>query len=324
MAGSLARIVIVGGAGEVGRLVGRIVDPDVAVLEVVDPRSGPARSPRSVCARSDVMDWLERSDTLLCEADCVVLAVPEDVALRALHPLAEQLPAGALLVDTLSVKRSVVTELNDLPESLETLSLNPMFAPVLDLHGQPVLAVEVNPGARSQRLLELIRLAGCRVVQCEAEYHDRKTASLQALTHAAILSFGAALAKSGADPAELIEIAPPPFVAIAALLARILAGRSTTYYDIQASNEHAQLARDLFADAGHSLQSAIDAGPAGFSAFLLELAEVLGPEAAELERQAQQMLEAQRGAQPKTPPTNGHQRLGRVCGPLVSEVAEGG
>lgn len=324
IAGPISRIAIVGGAGEVGRLIGRVLAPAAARVEVVDVRAKPnAEPPEGSYVRADVMRWLDQGESLLGEADCVVLALPEEVALRALAPLAERMPHGALLVDTLSVKREVVAAMRRLPAHLERLSLNPMFGPALDLRGQSVLAVEVSPGMRSDHFLDLFRGAGCRVVGCEAEEHDRMTAALQALTHATVLSFGAALAEHGEDLVGLMRVAPPPFVAMTALLARILAGRATTYYGIQASNDHAQRARDLLASAGEGLESAVGAGPAGFSEFLCGLDELLGSKAGPLEGAAQQMLEALARRQATERPSGGNGKLWDGVGrPLVGEIAE--
>lgn len=305
---------IVGGAGEVGQLVERVLTPVVTRLELVDPRAEPGQ---------DVMCWLEREDNLLRSADCVVLAVPEEVALRAVGPLAKRMREGALLADTLSVKGPVVAEMRRLPGCLEKLSINPMFAPVLDLHGRSVLAVEVDPGPRSALFLELFRCAGCRVVSCGAAEHDRATAALQVMTHTAVLSFGAALAEHGEDLEELLPVAPPPFVALMALLARIAGGRAATYFDIQHANRHARLVRKMLVNGERRVESAIAAGPSGFSELLSGLADLLGPRSVDLERQAQQMLEALRREEPTGPRRNGKggSRNG-IGGSLVGEVTK--
>ncbi|MGN6215475.1 MAG: prephenate dehydrogenase dimerization domain-containing protein [Solirubrobacterales bacterium] len=292
----LARTVIVGGAGEVGRMVRRVIGPAVGWVEIVDLEARPwGRDPRCTCSRSDVMRWVEREGTLLRRADCVVLAVPEEVALRAVEPLAQRMPEDALLVDTLSVKGPIVSRLRRLPLRLEKLSLNPMFAPSLDLRDQAVLAVEVSAGPRARLFLELFRSAGGRVVPCGAEEHDRATAALQGLTHATLLGFGAALRELDGDAEQLLRIAPPPFVALLALLARVLSGNPMTYFDIQASNRCAGEARAALARANGELGRAVDGGPAAFAELLSSLAELLSAEAGQLERQAQRLLETVRG-----------------------------
>jgi prephenate dehydrogenase len=293
-AASISRAVIVGGAGEVGRMIGRVLGPSVEVLEVVDEASEPRRAGSSPWSyhRSDAYRWVLDEAGLVAAADCVVLAVPEDVALRLLSPLGARMRAGALLVDTLSVKERVVAGMESLPPSLEKLSLNPMFAPTLPMRDQPVLAVEVGPGPRSRQLLGLLRMVGADVRCCDASLHDRATAALQVLTHAAILGFGGALAELGEDLDQLLPIAPPPFLALAALLARVLTGSPETYFDIQAANGRALRTREALSRSERELDLAVAGGAEEFEALLSPMREMLGARAPELALQAQRVLEA--------------------------------
>lgn len=302
--GLLSRTVIVGGAGEVGLLVRRVLKPVVDRLEVVDPRVRPEDSPSWMrCSDVDVMDWLHREDAALSSVDCVVLAVQEDVALRCLTPLAERMPTGSLLVDTLSVKGPVVSELRLFP-NLETLSVNPMFAPSLDLAGQPILAVEVKAGARAALFLGLLQAAGARVTMCDADEHDRATGALQALTHATLFGFGNALLEAEEDLGRLIRIAPPPFVVLISLLARVIAGNPMTYYEIQKSNGRAQDMRRSLAKACLDLDRAVAAEDRGFMSLLSSLGEMLAADAPWLQEQAQALLEEIRREGPATPGVN--------------------
>jgi prephenate dehydrogenase len=291
-----ARMVIVGGAGEVGRLVARVMGPVVGELEVVDLRPEPRSGlPPCTYSTADVRDWVNSRHTLLRNADCLVLAVPEEIALEVLEPIAARMSGGALLVDTLSVKGAIVARLAALPRHLEKLSLNPMFAPSLGVRDQTILAIEVLPGARSSQLLQQFRASGARVRFCDADFHDASTATLQVLTHAALLSFGVALENCDQDLDALLSIAPPPFVALTALLARILSGNALTYLDIQASNARAGAMRARLVEGVRELDRAVDGGAPSFLDLHASLAGLLDPKTDDLERKAQHLLE---GLQP--------------------------
>lgn len=231
----------------------------------------------------------------LGRADLVVLAIPEPATLAAVEHVAGAMLPGSLLVDTTSVKTRMVERLAALDLPLELLSLNPMFAPSLGFAGQRVVAVAVASGVRSEALLSLIRGWGADVAHLSAEEHDRAAAALQAATHAAILSFGDALERLGADPAALRGIAPPPHRALLALLARVASGEPEVYWDVQRANPYAAEARMALADGVAALQELVDAGDReGFAARLAALADHLGPARVPLAKECTRLFEALR------------------------------
>jgi prephenate dehydrogenase len=277
------RIAIVGGDGAVGRLLAGVLRDAGREVVVVDPAATPpldARRPSPALTAA------------LATADCVVLAVPEAVALDALpHVLAAMRP-GALLADTLSVKTRFLAAALAADAPVELLSLNPMFAPDLGLEGRAVLAVEAAPGPRSAALLALLRERATVVAVADAAGHDRLTAALQVATHASVIGFGMALVELDADLDTLLAVAPPPFLALLALLARIVSGNPETYADIQLANPYAREARVALADsAGYLVDAvAVGGGAAHLELLLRRLAEVLGDARGPLAEQAAALL----------------------------------
>lgn len=187
----------------------------------------------------------------------------------------------ALLVDTVSVKSTVVPALHAtaaIAGDIEALSLNPMFAPALGFAGHPVASVVVRGGGRGRALHDLIEQWGARVVSVTADQHDRLAAAAQALTHAAVIAFGAALAELDVDIADLDRIAPPPHTALLALLARIASGAPEVYWDVQAANPYAPAARRALSRGVSQLEGVVsDGDPAAFGDLLDGLCGVLGP-----------------------------------------------
>jgi prephenate dehydrogenase len=276
------RCVVAGGAGAVGTLFVELLTAAGAEVHVADSAAG---------ADITAPDALLAAE--LAVADVVVLAVPEPVALQALGPVAAALSPGALLVDTLSVKSRYAAAAAAVRSDVELLGLNPMFAPSLGFPDRPVAAVELRGGPRTGELLNLLTGAGARVVRVTADRHDRLAAATQALTHAAVLSFGAALAELGVTADELAALAPPPHATLLALLARIAGGTPEVYWDVQSANPFAETARDALRAGTATLAAAVGAGEAEFTDLLSALRAVLGDRLPEYGAFCARMFQAQ-------------------------------
>ena len=293
-AGDLARCVLIGGNGAVGRLLAGVLAAAGSELAILDaaPAAHPELPAAAAYVRADARAASPALRDALADADCAVLALPETAALESLPHVLELLPAGALLVDTLSVKTPFAQAALAAGAPVELLSLNPMFAPALGLAGHAVAAVELQPGPHSTALLALLRAAGADVVPlADATAHDRMTATLQVAVHAGLLGFGLALAQLDADLDALLPAAPPPFLAQLALLARIADGSPETYADIQRANPFAAEARAALMDGLAQLDAAArDADPRRAEALLAQAGATLGPHREALAAQAAELL----------------------------------
>lgn len=279
MSGELVgrRCVVIGGSGAVGGMFVDLLLGAGADVCVVDATPPPAA--RCTFERGDITAIGPRLEAELRRADIALLAVPEDVAIAAVGPVARALSPGALLADTVSVKSAVADAFATHASHLEALSLNPMFAPSLGLDGRAVAAVIVHDGPLAQELLALLRARGGRVVEVSAREHDELTAVTQALTHAAVLAFGLALDELDVDVGALGELAPPPHLTLLALLARIASGQPETYRDVQAANPCAPRARAALEGGMRRLADVVESGgDAGFEELLAQLGARLGPD----------------------------------------------
>jgi prephenate dehydrogenase len=290
----LAHVVVIGGNGAVGRLFASAFAAAGSALTLLDLAAEPHAEVRALGTYA-ALDARAPSPALsdaLANADCALLALPEAAAHDALRPVLAALPSRALLADTLSVKTPFAHAALMAAAPVELLSLNPMFAPSLGFAGRAVVAVELAPGPRSRALLALLEQRAARVVTVEdAEAHDRVTAALQVATHAGLLSFGLALEQLGADLETLLPLAPPPFLAQLALLARIADGAPETYADIQRANPFATEAREALLAALAALdEAAHDADPARIERLIVRAGESLGPHREALAAQAAALL----------------------------------
>jgi prephenate dehydrogenase len=278
---TIGRVVVAGGSGAVGSLFAEQLQDSGNDVVIVD-RAVPGPTQRVTrFVRGDISDPGAEVADVVRTADAVLLSVPESVALVAIGRLAGTLRPDALIADTLSVKSTVVPALHAaalIAGQAEALSLNPMFAPSLGFAGHAVASVVVRDGRRGRALHDLIGHWGARVVNVTADQHDRLAAATQALTHAAVIAFGAALAELDVDIADLDQIAPPPHTALLALLARITSGAPEVYWDVQAANPYAPSARCALARGVSQLSEVVeDDDPATFGNVLDRLGGVLGP-----------------------------------------------
>lgn len=259
-------------------------DPGAAPPDtVVGPHPGRDPAPPGPVRQvhGDITALDPRLAVLLGRADLVVLAVPEQVVPAALPGLAAALRPGAVLADTLSVKRAAARAVREYAPGVQAVGLNPMFAPALGFAGRPVAAVVVHDGPAVAELLGLVEDWGATVVRVDAAEHDRLAAASQALTHAAVLGFGLALAATGVPAAELRPVAPPPATTLLALLARVAGGTPEVYWDVQHANTEAAAARRALADGVRRVAETVEHGTGtDFAALLGELRDYLGEDLA--------------------------------------------
>jgi 4-amino-4-deoxyprephenate dehydrogenase len=279
--------VVAGGRGAVGAMLTGLLRGSGVPTTVIDLHPGDHGS---------ITGDITKPDATVAEtvgrADLVVLAIPEPVALRALDPLAGLVRPGAVLADTLSVKSRFAARLAGFPAGIEQVGINPMFAPDLGMAGHTVAAVVTRGGPGATALLQLVESWGGRVVRCTPEEHDRTAAATQALTHAAVLSFGLALAHMGTDADQLADTAPPPHLAMLALLARVTGSSPEVYWDIQQANPYAAPARQALAEGLGTLAAAVESGEARMAAVFDDLRALLGTGFEEHRQRARELLTA--------------------------------
>jgi prephenate dehydrogenase len=302
---ALRRGVLVGGAGAVGDMFAAMLarsGVEVCVVDIVPPRDGLRYE------RCDVTAPTTSVRRAIQQADLVLLAVPEPVALAASGPIGAEMRDGALLAHTACVQSRLASAVRVTGRPQEAVGLNPLFAPELGIEGRPVAAVVLNDGPLVSELLRLVSAAGGRVLRLDAEEHDRLCAISQALTHASVLAFGLALAELDVDIAALSAVAPPPHAAMLALLARIAAGTADVYWDIQSANPHARAARAALARGLDQLLAATN-DQAAFRAALQRCREPLGGELESYRQLCARLFHAAPAVPATTPTKDSHDRI---------------
>lgn len=270
-------VVLVGGAGGMGRLFARLFEASGHPVRILDRE-----------------DW-ERADELLADAGLVLVGVPICNTLDVLEGLRGRIPAGAVLADITSVKASPLERMLEIHAG-PVVGLHPMFG-----HSVPSLAKQVFvhcPGRDAEGctwLLDQLGIWGAFPVTIEPAVHDRLMGTIQAQRHFATFVYGLHLMEEGTALDDVLALSSPIYRLELGMVGRLFAQDPQLYADIIfGSDEGFALAHryhDLFARMLDLYESGDrDAFMAGFA----RVKDWLGPLAGEFLRESDALLDQAR------------------------------
>lgn len=209
----LGQIVIVGGAGKLGRLFQRFFK-----------RSGY----QVVCFDKD--DWPQAQE-IFADAGLVIIAVPIELTVAVIEQL-PPLPEQCLLIDLTSVKEAPLAAMLQ-AHTGPVLGLHPMFGPdVASLAKQVIIYTEGRDLAAFSCLLAQLQIWGARLEAVSATTHDQAMSFIQALRHFTSFAYGAHLCAEQANLAELLSLSSPIYRLELAMVGRLFAQDPNLYADI--------------------------------------------------------------------------------------------
>ena len=211
-------VLIVGGAGALGRLFGSFFARSGYPLRVLEPD-----------------DW-PRAGALVAGAGLVLVAVPIDRTVAVIEAL-PRLPDDCVLADVTSIKRAPPAAMRARHPG-PVVGLHPMFGPDVGSLAKQVFVV--CPGRDTDRcrwLLDQIGLWGAVLREESPEAHDRAMAMIQAMRHFSTLVYGAFLEREGADLDALLRLSSPIYRLELAMVGRLFAQNPDLYADIILSAE---------------------------------------------------------------------------------------
>lgn len=236
--------VLIVGAGSMGTWLGDSLEAEIAFADVDTDAAANAAD----AVDGSVAD-LEGDDRY----DVVCLAVPMTHVADAIAAQADR--ADRAIFD---VSGSMATPLEAMAThapACERVSLHPLFAPRRAPGTIAVVRDDVGP--ITEGLLETLEDGGNRLLETTAAEHDEAMETVQAATHAAVLSFALA-AEPVPDGFET-----PIYEGIRTLVEQVTEGTPRVYADIQASFDGA----DAVAEAATALA---EADPEGIEALYRE------------------------------------------------------
>ncbi|MBW4541847.1 MAG: bifunctional chorismate mutase/prephenate dehydrogenase [Myxacorys chilensis ATA2-1-KO14] len=184
------------------------------------------------CVRILEYDGWEQADSLLGNADLVLICVPFKGTLAVIQKVAQHVAPTTILADIASTKvPTVETMLDSHPGPV--VGLHPMFGPgVKSFLSQKVVVCPGREPNAFQWFLDLMEAEGGKLITCTAEEHDRMMVAVQAIRHFATFSLGVFLAEEGISIGQSLDFASPIYRTEINLINRLFAQDASLYIDI--------------------------------------------------------------------------------------------
>ncbi|MEY7847614.1 prephenate dehydrogenase [Natrarchaeobius sp. A-rgal3] len=225
--------VLIVGAGSMGTWFGESIDARVAFADV-DADAAEVAAAEIGGGVAD-LDGETRYDV-------VCLAVPMSHVVESIDDHAGR--AERAIVDVSGVMGPPLEAMGERVSDLERVSLHPLFAP--ERAPGSIAVVRDRPGPATDEVLETLAERGNDLLETTATEHDEAMETVQASTHAAVLSFALA-AESVPEGFET-----PVYERLRALTEQVTEGTPRVYADIQDAFDGA----DAVADAASEVAAA--------------------------------------------------------------------
>lgn len=212
-------VLIVGGAGRMGRLYGHMLGASGHRVRILDRD-----------------DW-SRLDERSRDVDLVLVTVPIDQTETVIERLAGHLPAEAVLADLTSHKAGPLQAMLAAHPG-PVVGLHPMHGP--DIPGLSRQLLICCPGRKAEQadwFLAQARLWGMRIQTSTAREHDRAMDLVQGLRHFVAFLHGSFMRRHQLEPDRVLECSSPVYRAELMMTGRIFAQDSALYADIVFGSE---------------------------------------------------------------------------------------
>ena len=228
--GESESILVVGGAGKMGRWLVRFFETQGHRVLVFDPAAPPA----------DVEVVATLADGLSA-ATMVFLALPLDRVAAAMDEVAG-LGFGGVLCDVASVKEHLRPALEAArARGVAVTSIHPMFgAGTRTLSDKVICLCDCGVEAATERVASLFRETAVTLVPLSLERHDEIASYVLGLSHFLNLLFARVLATSGLSFAELTAVGSTTFRSQFVTTESVVRENPLLYYEIQRSNRFSE------------------------------------------------------------------------------------
>lgn len=241
---SKRRIVIIGASGGFGALFTDLLAEE-AQLTGVDSCVKPSQAGTVLHPDADRV----RVDEALAGADMVLFCMSVEDLIGNIDRYLASVRQDTLIIDICSTKQALFAQLaeHEVYRRVRHLSIHPMFGPSAGFQGQNVVCVSLPVGEDAAWFRSLLRQWGALVHELGPKEHDLATTATQALCHAAIMSYGLAVAGLGISIETLAAVQTPNSRTLLALAARLSHANPDLYMSIQRAAQESS--RDDLAEA---------------------------------------------------------------------------
>lgn len=176
-------------------------------------------------------DW-DRANTLLGEADLVLIAVPLKHTIPIVRRVAGYLSPHTILADVASTKAEVVQAMLE-AHSGPVVGLHPMFGLGSGTFlGKKVVVCPGREADTAQWLLDLIEADGGTLISCTPEEHDAMMIAVQVIRFFSDFSLGTFYAREGVDIDRSFEFSSPLYRSEINIISRLVTQDAALYVDI--------------------------------------------------------------------------------------------
>lgn len=249
-----SRLLILGGAGDMGGWFHNFALLLGHQIDIVDPAMGPLPS---VEGRFGFLEEIEDLDVY----DAIIVSVPLSRTIEVMESLIARRPQG-LVIEIASIKDNLSDVLDQAREAgLTVTSLHPMFGPRKSPYETLTFALAYREDSRQEqkRLENWLRHPYTQLVPVPFDHHDRLMGWLLGFTHLLGMAFGSALSRSGLGVQELQACASTSFNRQASAAMHVLGEDPDLYYEIQRLNPHRgdvyQATREALDELIHAVQA---------------------------------------------------------------------
>lgn len=248
--GTGKRVVVIGGAGKMGRWMVRFLTSQGFEVQVADPAG-------AVEGFDHVADWRHAA----LDSDLIVVAAPLRASNDILIEMAGDPPSGVVF-DVGSLKSPLREGLTKLAAAGgKVTSLHPMFGPSTELlSGRHVIFVDVGAPEATAEAKRLFENTMAIQADMDLESHDRLIAYVLGLSHALNLVFATALANSGEAAPKLAQLSSTTFDAQLAVASNVAEENPHLYFEIQRLNDYGTESLSALLYAVERLRSVVRAG----------------------------------------------------------------
>ena len=181
-------------------------------------------------------DW-NIADTLLKDANLVVITVPITVTEKVIIDAAKFIPENSILMDFTSIKKlPIETMLSHYKGTV--IGLHPMFGPTISSPNNQTI---INCGGRSitdsSWALDSLHDLGFKIIEMTPEEHDKIMGFVQGIEHFSTFMLGNFLKESNVNPEDMFKISSPIYQNKLALMGRIFDQDPALYADITMSDD---------------------------------------------------------------------------------------
>ncbi|WP_282166642.1 bifunctional chorismate mutase/prephenate dehydrogenase [Shewanella japonica] len=271
----LGHIVIVGGEGQLGGLFSQMLTLSGYQVKSLDKD-----------------DW-HRADELFDGAGMVIVTVPIKITCDLIRDKLNNLPEQCILADLTSIKSEPLNAMLEAHKG-PVVGLHPMFGPDVGSLAKQVVVVCDGRGAESyQWLLEQITIWGARIVNENAEKHDKAMQLVQAMRHFSSFVYGVNLCKEEADIESLLQFSSPIYRLELAMVGRLFAQDPELYADIIFAQEGSQVAISDYLDNYRDALTLLQTGNReAFVAQFKDVAKWFGDFAPQFQHESRAMLQS--------------------------------